>query len=305
MGGCQSSNTVVGDLIYSVQVGEPQSNATRTLRHPMAENGLVTTPHPDHTTIFKAFDYSFAKFAHKNCIGTRERTSDGVGRYIWKTYGEVKELATAFGSGVRGLCPTFTVDNDNFTFIGINAKNREEWLITDLSCILYRMTSVPFYDTLGPETNTYILKQTELEVLVCSGDIAKKIKHLKKQGQAGNLKYVITMDKSDKHFEKLGKYGITGFTFDQIIEKGRGHTLPYEQCEPNDVYTFSYTSGTTGDPKGAMLTHLNLMSTLAAARNEFELNSEDTHLSYLPMPHIFEKLMIVSALYGGAQIGFY
>ena len=77
-------------------------------------------------------------------------------------------LATLYGSGVLDMCPKQEVDGDEFRFIGINAKNREEWLVLDIACIFYGITVVPFYDTLGPDTVTYILNQTEMQTLMCS-----------------------------------------------------------------------------------------------------------------------------------------
>lgn len=86
---------------------------------------------------------------------------------------------------------------------------------------------------------------------------------------------------------------------------GRADIRDYNPPELDDVYTFSYTSGTTGDPKGAMITHKNTMACIAAVHDVMAFTDEDVHLSYLPMPHIFEKVMMTLCLYSGASAGMY
>jgi len=99
---------------------------------------------------------SFARNPSNPCLGVR-RPGEQLGPYEWKTYQEVKDLATWFGSGLTDLCPKQSVNGDTFQFMGINSKNREEWLILDIACVFFNITIVPFYDTLGADTVTYIL----------------------------------------------------------------------------------------------------------------------------------------------------
>lgn len=99
--------------------------------------------------------------------------------------------------------------------------------------------------------------------------------------------------------------GYNAFSYDDVMQMGRADPKSYVSPAPGDVYTFSYTSGTTGDPKGAMLTQNNVMATLAAIATAIEFRPDDVHLSYLPMPHIFEKMIFVCMLYHGARIGMY
>ncbi len=80
-------------------------------------------------------------------------------------------------------------------FVGIYAKNRIEWLITDFACSLYGLTSVPLYDTLGMENLTYCLNQTEMTTLFLSDATLKTLLSLKDHG---NIKNVVLFDRVEK-----------------------------------------------------------------------------------------------------------
>lgn len=69
--------------------------------------------------------------------------------------------------------------------------------------------------------------------------------------------------------------------------------------------TICYTSGTTGNPKGVMLTHTNLISNAASLEDELEATTGDTHISYLPLAHIYERTTLYTCLHNGVAIGFY
>lgn len=75
-----------------------------------------------------------------------------------------------------------TVAGENYAFVGVHAKNRTEWMIADIACSMYGFINVPFYDTLGEDTITYILNQTEMELLVTSAEITPKIMALVRAG---------------------------------------------------------------------------------------------------------------------------
>jgi long-chain acyl-CoA synthetase len=87
----------------------------------------------------------------------------------------------------------------------------------------------------------------------------------------------------------------------RIATEGHKHQPPCGK----DVFTFCYTSGTTGDPKGALLTHENLISAIAGVANLFPLETSDRHLSYLPLAHIFERVIMCQIYVRGASIAFY
>ena len=73
-------------------------------------------------------------------------------------------------------------------FIGIYAKNRREWTITDMACYLFGFTTIPFYDTLGIENLTYCLNHTKLTTCFCSPETAEVLSKLE---DSGNLKNIV------------------------------------------------------------------------------------------------------------------
>lgn len=80
----------------------------------------------------------------------------------------------------------------------------------------------------------------------------------------------------------------------------------FEEPTSDSIAMFCYTSGTTGDPKAAQLTHGNFLSTATAAIHcGFDVNHEDCYISYLPLAHSFEKVLFTMSLVVGVKIGFY
>jgi long-chain acyl-CoA synthetase len=101
-------------------------------------------------------------------------------------------------------------------FIGIYAKNRVEWLLTDYACTIFGLTSVPLYDTLGLENLTYCLKQTEMTTLFVSDGTLKILLGLK---DFGNLKNVVVFDRIDQEtVAKANKLGFTVIDFETLIQ---------------------------------------------------------------------------------------
>jgi len=134
---------------------------------------------------------------------------------------------------------------------------------------------------------------------------------LKSQGRANSVTNIISFDKFDADVRLDAKEaGLNLYFIEEVLEAGRKlrQSQPQKFVEPtaDTVYMFCYTSGTTGDPKAAKLTHRNLVACATASKyGGIDVNHEDSYISYLPLAHSFEKCLFVMALIRGIKIGFY
>lgn len=180
-------------------------------------------------------------------------------------------------------------------------------MLIDLACILSGLTSVTLYDTLGAESTGFIINQCELKTIFCETKQIKDLSDLKKAGKITSLENVIIIDQGDIKEIKYGEdAGLHIYPLSAIIQTGAKSKTTLNDPVPGTVLTLCYTSGTTGDPKGAMLTHYNLLTEIAALRKlGIDINSEDYHLSYLPLAHIFERAISMYLLVVGGSIGYF
>lgn len=274
-------------------------------RHPLvADTDLCSINEPNIQTLHDLFQKSSNEYKDRNFLGTRSITSGKPGPYEWKNYGEIWTQVENFSSGliIRGL----GLDEN----IGLFSVNRLEWVVTEYACYRAGLVTVPLYDTLGAESIVYICNITEMSHIVASKEKAMTI--LRNQADLPHLKTIIVMDSDIEELVPLvSEGGIELVLFSTVEENGMKTKQSPRPPAPNNLCTICYTSGTTGMPKGAMITHSNIISVLSALdlliRNKkiFSLDSNDIHLSYLPLPHIFERVIMSLLIQQGASIGFY
>lgn len=132
---------------------------------------------------------------------------------------------------------------------------------------------------------------------------------LKQEGKAQSLANIISFDKvADEIRIKAKELGLHFYDFNEVLEAGINSKEEVKFNEPStdNVYMFCYTSGTTGDPKAAKLTHGNFLSASAAAKVAgINLDVENVHISYLPLAHSFEKVLFCVGITNGCATGFY
>lgn len=117
-------------------------------------------------------------------------------------------------------------ENTNFRFIGIQSKNRAEWVITHLANAHQSITTVAFFDTLGPDAQKYIIHQTEMSTIVISKDYIKGLANSKISDKEGKLKsleniVVFEQDISDEEKKLCEDAKLTLYTLEDLYQKGK------------------------------------------------------------------------------------
>ena len=207
------------------------------------------------------------------------------------------------------LCPDQEYQGQTLRFLGILSKNREEWNMSDIACLRSSTTIVPFFESLGSDAIAFIINQTELTTMCLEGKQLDNIVKIKKT-QTPTLKTLICFDKvPEEKVPAIKEAGLEIYSFWDIVDIGRKlseDSVKLEQPKPEDYYMFCYTSGTTGDPKGVMISHGGFTSCMHLKEwFEVNVNEEDIYISYLPLGHCFEQCFFILSLFKGIKHGFY
>ncbi|XP_059513787.1 long-chain-fatty-acid--CoA ligase 6-like [Myotis daubentonii] len=227
--------------------------------------------------------------------------------YQWLSYQEVANRAEFLGSGLlQHNCKACTDQ-----FIGVFAQNRPEWIIAELACYTYSMVVVPLYDTLGPGAIRYIINTADISTVIVDKPQKAQLllEHVERTTIPG-LKMIILMDPFEEALKDRGQgCGVVIKSMQAVEECGQQNLHVPVPPNPSDLSIVCFTSGTTGNPKGAMLTHGNVVADfsgfLKVTESQWAPTCADVHISYLPLAHMFER-MVQSVVYcHGGRVGFF
>ena len=309
-------NTLIKDIQYGEFIGEKKEGETQVVRNPATAKGeLRQTMHLGLKTMWETFEINLKTGrAQKNFVGYRKKLGKGKldNKYTWITYEEANEKIMNFcrGLNVLNLCPKIDIEGDGtFRLLGIYSKNRPEWLLSYFGAVRDSITIVTIYDTLGDIALEYIFNQTKLSTIVIEAKVLEKFFKLAKDGKAGNIKNLIILDKeeNEKFVEELQKINLQIYTWDQVAEAGKDKELELTLPGPDSISTINYTSGTTGNPKGAKVSHNSIIlnTDVIEMLGLFLKPESDIYLSFLPLAHIMETLIMAVLVSRGVPIGFY
>ena len=302
---------------YSVFCSEKKDRETPIMRHPLMVNKELPKVNKFGVrTTWEAMENNIKTGKGKvRMVGYRKRISKDnfEKKYSWITYQEMYDNCIYFAKGVAflKLCPLFhSKISGDFKFLGIYSKNRIEWIMAYLGSHANSATVVTIYDTLGEKAMEYIFGQTELETILIEACCLSKILKLHKEKRTNKLKNLIVVDSEDEPqlIKELKELGINIYNFNEIIEKGKneGKDIKLTPAKPETICTICYTSGTTGNPKGAMVTHEALESTINCMDHTgFEYFENDIYLSFLPYAHIMETLIFALIMTHGRTFALY
>uniref|UniRef100_G1MH06 Long-chain-fatty-acid--CoA ligase n=1 Tax=Ailuropoda melanoleuca TaxID=9646 RepID=G1MH06_AILME len=234
---------------------------------------LLTHYYDDARTMYQVFRRGLSISGNGPCLGFRKPKQP----YQWLSYQEVADRAEFLGSGLLQHNCIPSTDQ----FIGVFAQNRPEWIIAELACYTYSMVVVPLYDTLGPGAILYIIRTADISTVVV--DKPQKamllLEHVERKETPG-LKLIIVMEPFEEALRDRGQEcGVVIKSMQAVEECGQqNHHAPVPP-KPSDLSIVCFTSGTTGNPKGAMLTHGNVVADfsgfLKVTEGDIRLLSDD------------------------------
>ncbi|MEO6820791.1 MAG: long-chain fatty acid--CoA ligase [Ginsengibacter sp.] len=218
----------------------------------------------------------------------------------WREY-STKEVDTMVNQLSAGLLAKGFGSGDNTAEgrdkIAVIAKNRPEWIILDLAVQKIGAVLTPVYPTIGEPELEYILKDSRVKIIFVNDEhLLAKVKSI--AANLPDLKEIYSFEKSGKiaHWKEILEESTVPLLakVEEIASK-----IKYE-----DLATIIYTSGTTGKPKGVMLSHQNILSNVMDSMPCFPPGDNMKALSFLPLNHIFERMVSFLYLYKGTSIFF-
>uniref|UniRef100_A0A8B9TM30 Long-chain-fatty-acid--CoA ligase n=1 Tax=Anas platyrhynchos TaxID=8839 RepID=A0A8B9TM30_ANAPL len=259
---------------------------------------LLTHYYDDARTMYEVFRRGFSISENGPCLGFRKPKQP----YQWLSYREVKQKLWAQGLLQQGCKPCTK------QFIGVFAQNRPEWIISELACYTYSMVVVPLYDTLGPGAIRYIVNTGKNKISIIFSETALLLGMVRLE--TPGLSSIILMDPFEKELLERGRRcGVRIQTMQEVEDCGRESRHAPVPPRPEDLSIVCFTSGTTGNPKGAMLTHGNVVADFSGFLKVTEKvifpRQDDVLISFLPLAHMFERVIQSVVYCHGGRIGFF
>ena len=207
----------------------------------------------------------------------------------WKSY-DKDEILQIVDNLSKGLLAKGIQKGDK---VALMSGNRPEWNFVDFACNQLGVALVPLYPTLSAQDLSYIVKDAEAKMLFVSNqELVTKVEKAVAENNLALDIYTLDEVPNQKNYTEL-------------IELGKQQSIDLtaynEAVQPDDLLTLIYTSGTTGKPKGVYLTHHNIISNVAACS---PLLTDDIKkaLSFLPLCHIFERMVVYMYISKGVNI---
>jgi len=185
--------------------------------------------------------------------------------------------------------------------VGLIAENRYEWLLIDQALAGLGIVNVPRGSDTTPTELQFILAHSGCNAVFADTEqVAKDLMAMK--AKLPQLKHIIVMADETKVEGALALGSLV--TSGAAQKSGMATTLreTRDAVQPSDLLTIVYTSGTTAEPKGVMLTHDNVISNMRMVQDVLHVTENDSFLSVLPAWHMYERMMDYLALFSGGAL---
>uniref|UniRef100_A0A8C6W981 Long-chain-fatty-acid--CoA ligase n=1 Tax=Nannospalax galili TaxID=1026970 RepID=A0A8C6W981_NANGA len=250
---------------------------------------LLTHYYDDARTMYQVFRRGLSISGNGPCLGFRKPEQP----YQWLSYQE------------RVKCRSGHLDLWQLSYL--LSPHSELWIIAELACYTYSMVVVPLYDTLGPGAIQYIINTADIFVVIV--DKPQKavllLEHVERKETPG-LKLIILMEPLEDTLKERGQKCGVDIKSMQAVEVSICIWAP---PQPEDLSIVCFTSGTTGNPKGAMLTHGNVVADFSGFLKVTEKvifpRQDDVLISFLPLAHMFERVIQSVVYCHGGRVGFF
>lgn len=215
------------------------------------------------------------------------------------TYSQMLKKIVLFNKAISdlGLKP-----NDR---IGIVSENRIEWVISDLATISTGIINVPTFPNFTLEQQKYIFNNCNAKAVIVSTKLQLS-KILSIRNELESLEFIIVLDDNLEDipnkvysFSELKRNVEQKYNYETLLVDFLEAT---KKVKLDDVLTIIYTSGTTGNPKGVTLTNKNLVSNVTSIQAAGIINKQDEFLSFLPLCHSYERVVVYTFMFTGALI---
>ena len=192
-----------------------------------------------------------------------------LGKYTWRSFTQFRADARAAGDGLRslGVGPR----------VAILAETRADWLTAAYGCFQNGVSLVTLYTNLGNDGVAHALNETEVSCLFCSAETMPKVRAV--ADKCPNLKVIVVFESPSPKDPRVSEAGADLQSKLKVVPYGDLLTMsdssPRVPPKPDDCAIIMYTSGSTGNPKGVMLSHRNLIAAMSALINIAKFKPKD------------------------------
>ncbi|KAG7086620.1 hypothetical protein E1B28_002563 [Marasmius oreades] len=275
--------------------------------------GLVSKDAPlTFSTVTEIFENGLTVGRNQPMLGHRPQISANplkfANHFVWESWGSVDDRRRAIGSALYSLFKNGDLGGGEYETVGIWSQNRPEWQMIDLALHAYAKVGVSIYDTLGKDVVEYMIDHAHISVLFTTSDHIPTL--LKLKPKVPMLKMIVSIDNLSEEAKRIAvewglSQGVKLMELRELEALGKARLIDPIPPRPDQLVSISYTSGTTGMPKGALITHRNLAIGVTAHLHGLEVPDEGCLISYLPLAHIYGRTVELGMLACGGKVGYF